>query len=73
MEKYIVDVFSDNGVWEGSFHEGFATMREVEIAIVEDFQKHGYATYWVSDSERFIAKYEKDLLKKVDLDFLKKI
>ena len=47
MEKYIVDVFSDNGVWEGSFHEGFATMREVEIAIVEDFQKHGSTTYWV--------------------------
>ena len=73
MEKYIVDVFSDNGVWEGSFHEGFATMREVEIAIVEDFQKHGYATYWVSDRERLIAKYEKDLLKKINLDFLKKI
>lgn len=73
MEKYIVDVFNDNGVWEGSFLKGFATMREVEIAIVEDFQKYGYTTYWVSDCERFIAKYEKDLLKKVNLDFLKKI
>lgn len=73
MEKYIVDVFNDNGVWEGSFPNGFTTMREVEIAIVEDCQKHGYAIYWVSDSERFIAKYEKDLLKKVKLDFLKKI
>ena len=73
MEKYIVDVFSDNGVWEGSFHEGFATMREAEIAIVEDFQKHGYATYWVSDSERFIAKYEKDLTKKVNIKKKEKI
>ena len=69
MEKYIVDVFSDNGVWEGSFHEGFATMREVEIAIVEDYQKHGYTTYWVSDSERFIAKYEKTYLKRLILIF----
>ena len=73
MEKYIVDIFNDNGVWEGSFPNGFTTMREVEIAIVEDYQEHGYTTYWVSDSERFITKYEKDLLKKVNLDFLKKI
>ena len=69
MEKYIVDIFNDNGVWEGSFPKGFVTMREVEIAIVEDYQKNGYTTYWVSDSERFIAKYEKDLLKRSILIF----